>query len=64
MRVFIEEENKLLVFEKGMKCKELLALIGINDGQVLLVRNGKAVLADEELSVDDDVRVLPVISGG
>ncbi len=65
MKVFMEKDNRLLEL-KNKHCTgdELLKELRINPATVILVRNDEVVLADEEFSEKDDVKILSVISGG
>ena len=64
MKVYVEKEDKLLELNKSCTRLELLKELEINPDTVLLVKNGEAVLSEEELSESDDVRILSVVSGG
>ena len=64
MKVFIEKDKKEVLFAKSCTGKELLKELGINPSTVLLVKNNEVVLADENLSETDEVKILSVISGG
>ncbi|MBI5390483.1 MoaD/ThiS family protein [Candidatus Woesearchaeota archaeon] len=64
MKVFVEKDNQQLEIQKPCTGKELLKELGINASTVLLIKNGDVVLEDEDLSIEDDIRILSVISGG
>mgnify|MGYP006303614755 CR=1 FL=1 len=63
MNVFIERENKHLELE-AKNGSELLKSLDINPSTVLLVKNDEVVLPEEELTSEDDVKILSVVSGG
>jgi len=64
MKVFIESEDKQIVLDKECTAKELLVELDINPTTVILVKNNETILLDEELSKDDEIKILSVVSGG
>jgi len=63
MRVFIERTEE----ECASAAKDVsswLVELGVNPETVLVVKNGVLVTMDAELSAEDEVRVISVISGG
>ncbi len=63
MKVSIIKENKV-VEEKAKTVEELLEKLNINHTTVLVVRNKTLLTQKAELSDDDKIELLPVISGG
>ncbi|MCB9362883.1 MoaD/ThiS family protein [Candidatus Woesearchaeota archaeon] len=63
MEVFIEKSKQTLQ-HKPCTGAQLLKSLDINPQTVLLVRNDEVVLDHEELSEDDKVKILSVVSGG
>ena len=64
MNIFIEKENKHIELKKSLTGTQLLKELGYSSSSTLLVRNGEVILPDEQLSENDDVQVLSVVSGG
>ena len=64
MKVFIEKDKKLLELDKDCTGTELLKELNINPSTVLLVKNNEIVLTEELLTINDDIKILSVISGG
>ena len=64
MEVYIEKTKSSVNYEKACKASELLASLDINPATVLIVKNGEAVLPDEDLSETDEIKLLSVVSGG
>jgi sulfur carrier protein ThiS len=65
MNVKIEKTNKSIQLKTGYATANLLLKeLGISPSTVLIVRNGEVILPDEELSANDDVVLLSVVSGG
>ena len=63
MRVHIEKKNQI-VQHNPCKVEELLINLDINPDTVLVAKNGEVVLLDEELSENDEIKILSVVSGG
>ena len=64
MKVFIEKDNKLLELQKAFTASELLKELRINPSTVIIVKNDEVALEDEQLDIDDEIKILSVISGG
>lgn len=64
MNVYIEKDDKQLVFKGNKNVKELLNRLKINPSTVIIVKNNEVVLEDELLSDSDEIKILSVISGG
>lgn len=64
MRVYYDKtrENHVLDF-KG-SAQELLEKLNINSETVVVTKNGAIITEDEELSNDDEIKILSVVSGG
>jgi len=56
--------NKEWHFDEAMKVIQLLKRIRILPETVLVVRNGQLVTEDHPLDVNDEVKIVAVISGG
>jgi len=48
----------------GMTARSAVLKIGFDPNAVLIVRNGELITDDEILDAGDQVRLVPVISGG
>ena len=66
MEVFIEKNNetKKIILNKKVKFNKILDEMGISLESVILVKNGEVCLEDEEVSNDDKIKLLSVVSGG
>ncbi len=64
MEIYIERTKDTVTYDKPCKAEKLLEELGINPDTVLIIKNGETVLPDEDLSVDDEVKILSVVSGG
>ncbi|MCA9495592.1 MAG: MoaD/ThiS family protein [Nanoarchaeota archaeon] len=66
MEVFIEKNNetKKIILNKKVKLNKILDEMGISLESVILVKNGEVCLEDEEVSNDDKIKLLSVVSGG
>ncbi len=62
-KVFIERENRNINVKAG-NVKELLKNLNISKEVVLVVKNGVLVTEEEDLSDNDKVELISVISGG
>ncbi|MCF7866133.1 MoaD/ThiS family protein [Candidatus Woesearchaeota archaeon] len=64
MKIIIErtKEEKELDFKGTIE--ELLQKLKINKEEVIVARNGALVTLDTELSSEDEIKILSVISGG
>jgi len=56
--------NKEWYFDEAMKVIQLLKRVRILPETVLVVRNGQLVTEDHPLNVNDEVKIVAVISGG
>ncbi|MFH0752789.1 MAG: MoaD/ThiS family protein [archaeon] len=63
MKVYIEKTKE----KKEINSKtvaELLEKLGINPTTVIAVVNGEAATEDAELSAEDEITIMSVVSGG
>lgn len=58
--IYRDEEQS---FEDGLTGRELLKRLGLTEEEALLVSGGKLLPLDEELP-REEVKVIPVLSGG
>ncbi len=64
MKVFIEKEQKELEINFSGKIKELFEKLNIDSETHLAVKNNELVTEDEDVSEDEYVKIIPVVSGG
>jgi sulfur carrier protein ThiS len=60
----VEWEGKIYEFTKPLQVSRLLEELSLSKEAHLVVANSKLVTEDHKLGIDDDVRVIRVISGG
>ena len=60
----VEWEGKNYEFEKPLQVSRLLEKLSLSKEAHLVVANSKLVTEDHKLGIDDEVRVIRVISGG
>lgn len=56
--------DKTWTFDRRLTVIQMLKLIKVLPETVLVVRNGQLVTEDQHLMLDDQVKVVSVISGG
>jgi sulfur carrier protein ThiS len=64
MKVFIEKEKKEKHLVFSGKVSGMLKKLNIDASEALVVREGEVLLDSDEVSGDDEIRVLSVVSGG
>ena len=64
MKIFVEKSSENLELDFTGSATELLKKINVNSEEVLIVRNGNVVTADEILENKDKIELLSVVSGG
>lgn len=64
MKVFIDRDNKELELEFKGKAGALLEQLEINSETVVITRNGELITEDDNVSGDDKVKIISVVSGG
>lgn len=66
INVFLERENKnnKIELHESSLVKDLLNKLKINSVTVIVSRNNELISENEELKDNDEIRILPVISGG
>jgi len=63
VNVFMQREKKRIKID-ACSVRELLNKLKLNPGTVIIAKNNEVVIEDELLNSDDDIRIVPVISGG
>lgn len=64
VRVTHKEENHELEVNNKAVVKDVLKELDIPANTVIIVRNGNLILEDEKLQDNDEIKLLPTISGG
>ena len=64
MQIFDERTGKTEELEFSGKASELLSKLKINSEEVLVVRNQSLITLDHDITDDDSIKLLSVISGG
>ena len=66
INVFMERENKQTKVEldKFSSLKDLLNELEINPVTVIVTRNDELIPENEKLRDNDEIKIMPVISGG
>ena len=64
MKVFIERNGEIRKIRFSGSVKSLLSKLKINSEEVLVVKDGVLLTLEDTLHGNEDVRVLPVVSGG
>lgn len=66
INVFIEREkkNKKVKLDEFSSLKDLLNELKINPVTVIATRNNELIPENEKLNANDEIKILPVISGG
>ncbi|MEK6968019.1 MAG: MoaD/ThiS family protein [Nanoarchaeota archaeon] len=64
MKVHIERQNKNIEVKFSGSVKDLLEKISVNPEAVLVVRDSELLTLDRDVSDNDEIKLLSVISGG
>jgi len=56
--------NKEYEIKHGMTIRKALQKLNIEPDSVLITRNGELITDDEIIRVNDEIKLVPVISGG
>ena len=66
MKIFIEKTNitEEIELEKPVILLEILKELEINPETVIISRNNKLITQQTELNNEDEIQILPIISGG
>ena len=63
VKVYIEKEDKYENVE-GNSVDEILKKLEINPTTVMVTKNNELVVGESEIKEGDEVKIIPVISGG
>lgn len=61
MKVKIRNE---VVEVKGRKIRDIFKELGLNPEEYVVLKNGEVVLLDEPVEENDEIELVPVVSGG
>ena len=66
MKIFIEKTNitEEIELEKPVILLEILKELEINPETVIISRNNKLITQQTDLNNEDEIQILPIISGG
>ena len=64
MKVYIRHQQRSLDIEGSRSVLQLLRELGYSQETVLVLRNGGLVTPDVRLGDEDEVEIIPVITGG
>ena len=64
MRVYYDKTREQRVLDFTGRAEALLEQLKINAETVVITKNGTIITEDEELTNDDDIKILSVVSGG
>ncbi len=64
MRVIIRKDNTVREIEGKHTVGNILRLLDINPEAVLVLKDGKPVTRDVVVGGDEEIEILPVMSGG
>jgi sulfur carrier protein len=56
--------NQVYEVKHGMTVRKALQKVGLEPDSVLATRNGELITDDEILKENDEIKLVPVISGG
>ena len=64
MKVIIEKDQKSKEIPFNGKVKDLLIKLNINPETVIIAKNNELVTLEDNISNNDEIKILSVISGG
>ena len=64
MKLFLERTKETIEKDFQGTVKELVLSLGMNTEELLVVKNGELVTEDEQVTNEDELKLLSVISGG
>jgi len=64
MKIHIDRDNKELELEFKGKAGALLERLKINNETVVITRNGEIITEDDNVSGNDKIKIISVVSGG
>lgn len=64
MRVILRRNNEVKEMEGDLKVSEILKILNINPETVLVIRGEEILTPDKIVKNDEEVEIIPVISGG
>ena len=64
VKVIFLPENRIEKIEGKLRAGELLKKLDLNPEEYLIVREGQILTRDVVLQKEDEVKIIPVVSGG
>ena len=64
VELLAERETKKHTLPEGSKIEDLLEIIGQNPETLVVKRNDKITPENDELEDGDEIKIVPVVSGG
>ncbi|MET1129044.1 MAG: MoaD/ThiS family protein [Thermoproteota archaeon] len=62
--IILGRDTKMVEYRPGMRVADILKELGLLSTEYVAVKNGRVVSEEEELSENDEVTLVPVVSGG
>ncbi len=64
MKILIERPKKEIEIEFNGKVKDLLIKLDINSEEVIIAKNKEIITLEDDVSNEDEIEILSVVSGG
>ncbi|HDM22426.1 MAG: MoaD/ThiS family protein [Methanomicrobia archaeon] len=64
VRLLRENKEKFIEYSRGLKIEDILESLGYSSETAVVKRNGKISIEDEYIEDNDELLIIPVISGG
>uniref|UniRef100_A0A7C3RW23 MoaD/ThiS family protein n=1 Tax=Dictyoglomus thermophilum TaxID=14 RepID=A0A7C3RW23_DICTH len=64
MKVIFRRENEIKEIKGNYKVNEILKILNINPETVIVVKGDEIVTPDKLIKDDEEIEIIPVISGG
>jgi len=64
VRLLRENKEKFIEYSRGLKIEDILKTFGYSSETAVVKRNGKISIEDEHIEDNDELLIIPVISGG
>ncbi len=64
MKIILRRENEIKEIKGNYKINEILKILNINPETVIVVKGDEIVTPDKLIKDDEEIEIIPVISGG
>jgi|YelNatPaOPRAMG01_1025707.scaffolds.fasta_scaffold19274_5 sulfur carrier protein len=64
MKIILRRENEIKEIKGNYKVNEILKILNINPETVIVVKGDEIVTPDKLIKDDEEIEIIPVISGG